>query len=187
MPLSGAERAKKYRERRRSLDEDDFLMKDKERKRKERIALKMDDDKYSKEKEKDRRRKRMKKMENLNDSCERIGEDMGTFKSRQSLGKSVKKVSKALPNSPRKKATVIRKIVRDLDTESKKQIFTESRRQYSDTNVGRPEKFDDKKREEIIASLERLDISYTCPGRKEQVYCGKKDGEKLYKEKHYLL
>ena len=186
MPLSGAERAKKYRERRRSLDEDDFLMKDKERKRKERIALKMDDDKYSKEKEKDRR-KRMKKMKNLNDSCERIGEDMGTFKSRQSLGKSVKKVSKALPNSPRKKATVISKIVRDLDTESKKQIFTESRRQYSDTNVGRPEKFDDKKREEIIAFLERLDISYTWPGRKEQVYCGKKDGEKLYKEKHYLL
>ena len=40
----------------------------------------------------------------------------------------------------------------------------------------------------IISLLQRPDLSYTCPGRRDQVYVGKtKDGDKDYRTKHYLL
>ena len=40
----------------------------------------------------------------------------------------------------------------------------------------------------IIAFLERSDISYCKPDRKETVYCGKDlNGESVDKPKHYLL
>ena len=40
----------------------------------------------------------------------------------------------------------------------------------------------------IVAFLERPDISYCKPDRKETVYCGKDlNGVSVYKPKHYLL
>lgn len=38
-----------------------------------------------------------------------------------------------------------------------------------------------KKRDIILAFLERRDISYSIQGRKDTVYCGKIDGEKIFK------
>lgn len=41
---------------------------------------------------------------------------------------------------------------------------------------------------ETSLGTRRSEISYTCPGNKDTVYCGKDEhGEKVDKEKHYLL
>ena len=105
------------------------------------------------------------------------------------LARSVKKASQALPQSPRKRTTVIHKLVEGFSPGQRKNLNKKFRLKSGDVHVGgRHPVFDDDKKKFLIKFLEGADISYTMPGRKDQVYVGKdKDGESLYHAKHYLL
>ena len=46
---------------------------------------------------------------------------------------------------------------------------------------------DEQQQETVRSFIEQPDISWCSPGRDDTVYCGKKDGVKIYKVKHYLL
>ena len=39
----------------------------------------------------------------------------------------------------------------------------------------------------MLYFLDRFDVTYTTPGKRDQVYIGKTDGEKLYKTNKYLF
>ena len=39
----------------------------------------------------------------------------------------------------------------------------------------------------LLYFLDRFDVTYTTPGKRDQVYIGKTDGEKLYKTNKYLF
>ena len=55
-------------------------------------------------------------------------------------------------------------------------------------NRGRPRKeLNEEEKIWLIEFLNRSDISYTNPGRKDHVHIGKIDGESKYKQKQYLL
>jgi len=45
----------------------------------------------------------------------------------------------------------------------------------------------DEEKKWIVESLDRGDLTYVNPGRKDHVYVGKKDGERQYCQKRYLL
>ena len=82
-----------------------------------------------------------------------------------------------LLQSPRKKAEVIKNLA------SKYQI----RIQLKETR-GRPRKnLSDNKKAWLIEVLGRSDLTYTNPGRADNVYIRKIDGERQYLPRQYLL
>ncbi|KAJ8018751.1 hypothetical protein HOLleu_43072 [Holothuria leucospilota] len=86
-----------------------------------------------------------------------------------------------MPRSPRKKTAVLKKLFSNLTSDKKTKIGEDS------MAARRARKLTEAKR--IAAEfLERSDISYTCPGQRDQVYCGKDEtGERVYRPKRYLL
>ena len=99
------------------------------------------------------------------------------FSTKQSRSRSLKKAEVNLPQSPRKKAEVIKNLA------SKYQI----RIQLKETR-GRPRKnLSDDKKAWLIEVLGRSDLTYTNPGRADNVYIGKIDGERQYLPRQYLL
>ena len=100
------------------------------------------------------------------------------FATKQSLQRSVNKVEKLLPKSPRKKTEVIK----GLASKYKLRI------QFNNKKRGRTEKvINDEQTAYFGEFFERPDITYIKPGRKDHVYRGKVDGEKTYAQKRYLL
>ena len=89
------------------------------------------------------------------------------FLCRQSLHRIYSRVDLHLPKSPNKKAEIIQR----LATKYKLRIdFQENR--------GRPRKeLNEEKKIWLIEFLDRSDISYTNPGRKNHIYIGMFDGE----------
>ena len=106
-----------------------------------------------------------------------------SFLVRQTLGKALKRVNEKIPKSPGKKE-LLTKIVATLFPQSKKEIFSSARKKESPFN-GRPP-ISTAKRDIILSILERPDISYCMPGQCDTVYCGKIDGDKIFKSKHLL-
>ena len=55
-------------------------------------------------------------------------------------------------------------------------------------NRGRPRKeLSEEKKDWMIEFLSRSDMTYTNPGRQDNVYIGKVDGERKYLPRQYLL
>ena len=54
-------------------------------------------------------------------------------------------------------------------------------------NRGRPKSILDADKSWLIDFLDRPDITYTMPGKRDQVYMGKVNGKKVYETKKYLL
>ena len=90
-----------------------------------------------------------------------------------------------MPKSSPLKLKVISALVKSMSPSKKKHIFSDARRELS-FNRGRPSKVLQNK-DAIVAFLEQPDISYCAPGRKDTAYCGKSNGTKIYRSKHYLL
>ena len=113
-------------------------------------------------------------------------DDAGTSATtKQVIGRSVAKLKRAMPKSSPLKVKVLSALVESLPPSKKKNIFSDARRELSFT-PGRPSKVLQNKNS-IIAFLEQSHISYCTPGRKDTAYCGKSNGIKIYRPKHYLL
>ena len=92
------------------------------------------------------------------------------FSTKQSRSRSLKKADEHLPQSPRKKV----EIIQNLASKYKMRIHPNEKR-------GRPRKeLSDEKKEWMIEFLGRSDMTYTNPGRQDNIYMGKVNGERKY-------
>lgn len=181
MAKPGSERQMQYEARQKERDKEAYLKKRREQKARQRAALKKDKVRYEALKAKDRERKRQSR--NPSDNPPILN---SSYTTRQSLGKAVSRVSKTLPQTPVKKKQIISKILSNFSPTSKGEIFASARK--STSSAGRPSSGTIKNKEVVMSFLERPDISYCKPGRRDTIYCGKNEnGEKVYKPKHYLL
>ena len=93
-----------------------------------------------------------------------------SFTSKQSLSSSIKKSEKALPFSPRKKKDVISGLAERYKLRIK---YVERRGRKAHTLTEEQQKW--------------LNDAFVNPGRKDNVYVGKKDGERQYVQKLSLI
>ena len=106
-----------------------------------------------------------------------VSQNESAFSTKQSRSRSLKKAADHLPQSPRKKVEIIQSLA------SKYQI-----RIKMHENRGRPRKeLSEEKKDWMIEFLSRSDMTYTNPGRQDNVYIGKVDGERKYLPRQYLL
>ena len=102
---------------------------------------------------------------------------VSAFSCKQSLHRSLSRADLHLLKSPHKKAEIIQR----LATKYKLRITLKE-------NRGRPRKeLSEEESIWLIEFLSRSDISYTNPGRKDNVYIGKSNGESRYLQRRYLL
>ena len=100
------------------------------------------------------------------------------FKFNVTKGRAVARVEKSLPKTPRRKREVVSTLVKNLR-------MGESRRK----NKPGQEKvtLDREQKEWLREQLDRPIYSTMAPGKKDNVYKGKVDGEKQYEQKRFLL
>ena len=178
-PLSQAERAKRYREKNKEkVRERDAL-----RKKLKRIVMKVNDP------EKNRARlvkERLYKQEYRKRIRSNIDEQPSPtsnstvegFSQRSSYMKSLKKAKRSLPKSPRRRNAVVSSLAKKFQL----QILPQQ------NNRGRPKEIlDADEKSWLIDFLDRHDITYTMPGKRDQVYMGKVNGKKVYETKKYFL
>ncbi|XP_066932919.1 glutamic acid-rich protein-like [Clytia hemisphaerica] len=131
---------------------------------------------YREKKKRDEQAREQEEAQQQNDEASSSSSTPPAFRTKQSLQRSVKKVERLLPKSPRKKSEVIR----GLASKYMRIQFCKKR--------GRKEKvLSDEQLKYLDDFFERPDITYTNPGRKDHVYLGKVNGEKLFAQKRYLL
>ena len=106
------------------------------------------------------------------------GELDTSFTNKAIKSRSLSKAQQALPKSPRKRNEIIGSLVNKFHL----------RVAFVPKKAGR--KRNDLTEEEkkwLIEFLDRSDMTYTTPGRRDNVYIGKENGEKQYVQKRYLL
>ena len=183
MPQTGAERNKKYREKIKSNAELSAAYKEKDRKRKmeSRKNNIHSPRKAAIEKKKVKDRVRMHRLKKKlatkaksSANTEQIESEYG-YKTPQSLGKAVKKVSRQLPSSPRKRKAVISKIVETTKLTLNTPKDQNGNNQIPDTTI------------EEVKEFYFLDsISRRSPGRKDFVI-SRNNGKKSKLQKRYLI
>ena len=97
-----------------------------------------------------------------------------SFSTKQSLHRSVSRLNNLLPKSPHKKVEVIEKLAEKYQVKF----------QFKKGSSGRPRKDLNKEEKDwLIEFLSRADLTYTNSGRNDNVYIGKVDGEKVFRQK----
>ena len=97
-----------------------------------------------------------------------------SFSTKQSLHRSVSRLNNLLPKSPHKKVEVIEKLAEKYQVKF----------QFKKGSSGRPRKDLNKEGKDwLIEFLSRADLTYTNSGRNDNVYIGKVDGEKVFRQK----
>ena len=91
------------------------------------------------------------------------------FTNKQTLHRSLSRADNHVPRSLYKKTEIIEKL---LEKYHVKIPFNKKR--------GRPRKVLNKEKKQLETFLSLSDVSYTNPGRKDHVYVGKTDDERLY-------
>ena len=100
------------------------------------------------------------------------------------MSRSLAKTRRSLPKSSPLKVKVI-SLVKSLSPTKKTTVSSAGRKKLSWSSATGPR--DEQQREKVRNFIEQPDISWCNPGRYGNVYCGKKDGFKICKAKHYLL
>ena len=92
--------------------------------------------------------------------------------------RSLKKAEGSRPKSPRRRNAVVSSLAKKFQL----RILPQQ------NNRGRPKQIlDADEKSWLIDFLDRPDITYTMPGKRDQVYMGKVNGKKVYETKKYLL
>ena len=194
----------------KKLNREEYLQKEGECKRLHRSKLKVDPKAYKESLKKDRQRKKVKAttpaqftatlpqdMEMTPNQGQTVTPNQARsdsnsttppFSNKASLHRSMNKARQALPKSPRKKTKVIQCLIHNLSPSSRGNLSKMMRWQPEPSSKGCHPSLSDKKKEFLLAFLKSEGMSYTMPGRKDQVYVGKdENGKRMYKAKHYLL
>ena len=113
----------------------------------------------------------------LRETTRPVPQNESVFSTKQSQSRSLKKAADHLLQSPRKKVEIIQGLA------SKYQI-----RKKMQENRCRPRKeLSEEKKDWMIEFLSQSDMAYINPGRQDNVYIGKVDGERKYLPQQYLL
>ena len=179
-----------YREKNRET----YRKNDAERKKAQRLKVKLENPElYEVKKKEERERKQLsrlrKKLGLVNQfpaTSESItaaaNNDAATpstsFSTKQAKARSISRAEKALPQSPRKK----NEILCSLAKKYKLRIVMSKKK-----SGRKATELTDEEKQWIVDNLDRADLTYVNPGRKDHVYIGKKDGERQYCQKRYLL
>ena len=175
---TNADRCKRYRRK----NADKYKINDALRKKRARQLLKINKDQYEEHKKKERERKRLAKLgKNIainHHSQEPLDSQPSTSFSNSAVkSRIIKKVEKSLPKSPRRKKKVIKSLASKFNVKVK---LTQK--------VGRKKnELTEQENQWLVEFLNRPDISYTTPGRRDNVYRGKLDKVKKFGQKRYLL
>jgi len=171
-PLSGAERAKRFREKNKErVRKEDAL-----RKRHARASMKVTDPSKNSERLLKQRlykkeyRKRVKDGDQTQNQVQTESTESLTESSlnRATLMRSLRKAEKSLPKSPRKQKAVVQGLAKKFNLRI---VQTEKRGRKLNALA-------DDERTWLNDFLNRLDIVYITPGKNDNVYMGKVDGKK---------
>ena len=175
---TNADRCKRYRRK----NADKYKINDALRKTQARQLLKINKDQYEEHKKKERERKRLAKLrENIainHHSQKPLDSQPSTSFSNSAVkSRTIKEVEKSLPKSPRRKKEVIKSLASKFNVKVKLA-----------QKVGRKKnELPEQENQWLVEFLNRPDISYTTPGRRDNVYLGKFDKVKKFAQKRYLL
>ena len=104
--------------------------------------------------------------------------DDSAFSQAHIRSRRIQKVAKALPKSPRKRKEVISALVNKFKMRTKP----------IQLKVGRPKnKLTESEKEWLKNFLDKPDITYVIPGRKDHRYVGKVECKSQYVQKRYLM
>lgn len=175
MANKNAEKCKRYRQK--NLDK--IKRQDAARKKKERENIKNNPAKYKKYLDDEKRRKKIAALRKNDPTIEKkepvSPEHHSSFTTKQSRHRSINRVENALPKCPTKSCEIIKRLATKyqlrvkLGTQIKKKILSNDEKGF------------------LLEWLDKPDITYTNPGRKDNIYVGKLDGVSQYKTKKYLL
>ena len=195
MPLTNSERQKKWRERKaKEVGEGVCREKDNERWKKRRHEIKKNkqNDIKFKEKQRERKVKSRAKKNDLENDIE-IFTYESAFSSIASRKRSVRRAKNSLPQNINQKREVVKILFAEtIDaTPGKMRMInhwmnSDNRNRTSNT-YGRPPNITNEIAQKLKTFLDCTDISYTLPGRDNQVYMGKINGEKIFQPKKYIL
>ena len=107
----------------------------------------------------------------------RVSKESSAFKYRSTKQRYVRKVEKYLLKSSGKQREVLHEITNKFCV----------RFDFKAKRGKKKDKLSDEELKSLKEFLDRPDISYMNPGRKDHVCIGKKDGVKVYEQKRYLL
>ncbi|XP_060767405.1 uncharacterized protein LOC132874927 [Neoarius graeffei] len=183
MALTNREKQARFRERLKknpSLHEK-FTEKDRKRKSLERQVLKRSTEKWKEYRAKENKRLREFHTQK-NAGGHRAGEESPSgFRSRQSLGKAVKKAKQALPKSPRKRKAVTAVLAEESGIVAKSVISP------GKMNRG----ISDETKQQVVDFYLSDEISWQAPGLKDHtIICTKDDKgvkQKTYVQSRYML
>ena len=174
MAKPGAVRQREYEQRKKEEDKEAYLQKRRDQKREQRELLKANKEKYEAQKLKDRLREKKAVIEaTLLTTVTSTSSSESSYSSRQSLGKAVAHTVRMLCKTPGKKKQILSKIVSTLSPCSKTTVCTSAWRKLDHNSILGWAKISSGLRETVISFLEKPDISYCKPGRKDMVYIGK--------------
>ena len=157
---TNADRCKRYREK----NKEEYKINDALRKKRARLILKTQDkEKHEQLKKKDRERKQLAKITSkiqvtaTPDQAASTSSPHTPFSNSAIKSRTIKRVEKSLPQSPRRKSEVIKSLVSKFNvkiqfgqkTGRKKKVLSENEQQW------------------VKDFLDRPDISYTTPGRRD--------------------
>ena len=180
-PKSTAERCKKYRQKHKEV----YREKDALRKRNYRQKVKVNPVANEKSlrvqrEKKQKYRQRVKESIATATTANFVTEqnDDSAFSQAHIRSRSIQKVAKTLPKSPRKRKEVISALANKFKLRIKP----------TQSKAGRPTNELTKSEKEWLKNfLDKPDITYVTPGRKDHRYAGKVDGKSQYIQKRYLM
>lgn len=155
--MTSAEKQKAYRERKKKVDMQ-FNEREAERKRADRLRKKGTETKEeaNRAREQARERQRRRRLRLQADQKSPSPSHRSGFKSKQSLGKALKRAMKALPSSPSKKGDVVRRLAVKLD-------FVKDKKRRRNSGIS------EEIRSSVLGFFCRDDISRQAPGIKDAV------------------
>ena len=181
MPLSNVEKQRRWREKQKEKgNHEELKAKDRKRKTDKRKSLSATDLKKLQKAERDYKRKARAGPPAEIGTPEPTGSPQQPFRSVQSLGKAVKRVSSNLPNSPRKRSKVIRTLVKRFHIHV-------SDKDHEHSAQGGSNKISEETCMLVKTFYCRDDISWQSPNRKDVVKTRDENGNVNHKPKRFLV
>ena len=177
-PISNAEKCRRYREKHR----DEYRKADALRKKHKIAMMKVKDPKANEFRLKLQREKKREYRKKVNEAKENQtppSSAESSFSNKSVKCRSLKKSVDALPKSPNKRHEIVQSLSQKFNLRIK---LTSNKKQ------GRPEnELSPEETEWLIEFMDRPDITYTNPGKKDQRYVGKENGKSKFVPIRYLL
>ena len=197
MPLTNAEKQKKWREKKaEEVGHKEVRNKDNERRRLKRTKIKKN--KFEEEMFKKKQAERKKKSRELNKFVKLQDADnepsvSPEFSSYASKKRSISRAERALPVDKKQRIEVVQHLFETTIEANHHQkilisrLINTSEEKAPCIKTGRPPKISKEKAEKLKNFLQNTDVSYILPGKNNQFYIGKADGQKIFKPKKYLI